>query len=130
MHRTVACLPRGALVVERLRDPRHVDRVVWARDAGGLLVEDRREFRRFEAGLGHVVGVGCGCRAPARGRERPSASGTRPTPPPPRSAGGGVGTDRAPTARRGAWRSGRAGPRCAPASAPDAACRDAAVWLG
>ena len=46
-----------ALVIERLRDARHVHGIARTRHAGRLLVEDDRELRCLESGLGDVVGV-------------------------------------------------------------------------
>ena len=45
------------LIVEQVRDARHVDAVVWTDHAGDLLVEEDRELRRLHARLGDVVGV-------------------------------------------------------------------------
>ena len=46
-----------ALVVEQVRDARHVHVVVGTDHARDLLVEEHRELRRLHAGLGDVIGV-------------------------------------------------------------------------
>ena len=46
-----------ALVVEQVRDARHVHVVVGTDHAGDLLVEEHRELGRLHARLGDVVGV-------------------------------------------------------------------------
>ena len=45
------------LIVEQVRDARHVDVVAGTDHAGDLLVEEDRELRRLHARLGDVVGV-------------------------------------------------------------------------